>query len=616
MKRAQRRQQGRNAFDVIEEATHLLRTAPIATLTTYYLGAIPFVLGLLYFWADMSRSPLAPQHIAGASFGLALLFFWMKFCHSLFSRRARAQAAHEAFRAPGFRRGLRIFFMQGIIQSTGLFLLPLAALPILPFPWIYAFYQSANALDTGEDEGTAALMKKSWSQAKLWPKQNNSVVAILFIFTFCVFLNWITVCSALPELGKMLFGIESDFTKGHFALFNTTFFAAMFGLTYLCVDPILKTIYALRCFYGESLESGEDLKAEMAPFIQSTVKPVTAILILICTVQLVSGEGSRPGFPSARLAPNDNAFEVTEHLVNFERSSEPRGRGSLRPGRARSPLLLSRSDLVAFLWVTPVLAEVTPAPTSGQAVEAPDLDQAINETIHERKYIWRMPREKAIEQEKPHGVVGNFFSKIGDLISNWTDSVSQWLSKQWRKLFHRHPHASEPSSSSSGTGWITSLQVLLYVLAAAVIIALAIFIIRLIRNRGQQPVAATTGEAIAPVPDLTDENIRADQLPEDGWTKLARELLERGEFRLAMRAFYLAGLAHLAMRNLISIARFKSNREYECELRRRAHAIPNLPTLFGDTISNFERVWYGTHEATVDLAQQFAAGVDKLKASG
>ncbi len=552
MKRAQRRQQGRNAFDVIEEATHLLRTAPIATLTTYYLGAIPFVLGLLYFWADMSRSPLAPQHIAGASFGLALLFFWMKFCHSLFSRRVRAQAAHEAFRAPGFRRGLRIFFMQGVIQSTALFLLPLAALPVLPFPWVYAFYQSANALDTGEDEGTAALMKKSWSQAKLWPKQNNAAFAILFIFAFCVFLNWITVCSALPELGKMLFGIESDFTKSHSALFNTTFFAAMFSLTYLCVDPIMKTIYALRCFYGESLESGEDLKAEMAPFIQSTVKPVTAILIF-----------------------------------------------------------------AALLSASQVSAETTPAPTptSSQSVEAPDLDQAINETIHERKYIWRMPREKAIEQEKPHGVIGNFFSKIGDLISNWTDSVSKRLSKQWRKLFRHHPRTTEPTSSS-GTGWITSLQVLLYVLAAAVVIALAIFIIRLVRNRNREPVAATTGEAIAPVPDLMDENIRADQLPEDGWTKLARELLERGEFRLAMRAFYLAGLAHLAMRNLISIARFKSNREYERELRRRAHAIPNLPTLFGDTISNFERVWYGTHEATGDLAQQFAAGVDKLKASG
>jgi hypothetical protein len=431
-----------------------------------------------------------------------------------------------------------------------LFLLPLALVPALPFPWVYAFYQNASALDTGEDAGTAALMKKSWRQAKLWTKQNNIVLAILFVFAFCVFLNWMTVCMALPKLGKMLFGIESDFTKSPFALFNTTFFAAMAGLTYLCVDPILKTIYALRCFYGESLESGEDLKAELAPFIHSAIKPVTVALIF-----------------------------------------------------------------AAILSVSRVSAETTaaPVPASSQSVEAPDLDHAINETIHERKYLWRMPREKGIEQEKSEGVIEEFVNKAGQLIRDWIQNTVKWLLKLLRKIFSGHRNSD--SSSSSGTGWITSLQLLVYALAAAVIIALAIFIIRLVRNR-ERPMATTTGEAIAPVPDLTDENIRADQLPEDGWTKLARELLERGEFRLAMRAFYLAGLAHLATRNLISIARFKSNREYERELHRRAHAIPNLPPLFGETISSFERVWYGTHEATIDLAQQLAAGVEKLKASG
>jgi hypothetical protein len=549
MKRAQRRQQGRGAFDVIEEATHLLRTAPIATLTIYYLGTIPFVLGLLFFWADMSRSPLAPQHIASASFGVALLFFWMKFCQTIFARRVRAQAAHETFLAPGFRRGARIFFMQGIIQSTGLFLLPLASVPILSLPWVYAFYQNATVLDNGEDAGTAALMKKSWHQATLWAKQNSTVLAILFAFAFCVFLNWITVCTALPGLGKMLFGIESEFSKSPFALLNTTFFSAMFGLTYLCVDPILKTIYTLRCFYGESLESGEDLKAEIAPFIHSAVKPVAVILVAL-----------------------------------------------------------------TLLSATQVSAETTaPAPTSGQTVEAPDLDHAINETIHERKYVWRMPREKVVEPEESQGVIGKFFTKVGQMIRNWVKNAFEWIAKILRKFRPRPRHAD--SSPSSGTGWMASMQILLYVLAAAVLIALAIFIIRLVRNR-QPPMETVTGEPIAPVPDLTDENIRADQLPEDGWTKLARELLERGEFRLAMRAFYLGGLAHLATHNLISIARFKSNRDYERELRRRAHAIPNLSSLFGDTILSFERVWYGTHEATIDLAQQFAANVDKLKASG
>src|ERR1017187_8171024 len=128
MKRPQR-QSGKNAFDLFEEATHLLRTAPAATLAVYYLGAIPFVLGLLFFWADMSRSPLAPQHLAGGSFGVAALFFWMKFCQAVFARHVRAQAAREIFLPPGFRRCARFFFMQAIIQPSGLFVLPLALLP-------------------------------------------------------------------------------------------------------------------------------------------------------------------------------------------------------------------------------------------------------------------------------------------------------------------------------------------------------------------------------------------------------------------------------------------------------------------------------------------------------
>ena len=119
-----------------------------------------------------------------------------------------------------------------------------------------------------------------------------------------------------------------------------------------------------------------------------------------------------------------------------------------------------------------------------------------------------------------------------------------------------------------------------------------------------------------PSPDLTDENVAADQLPEDGWTTLGRELLARGEFRLALRAFYLASLAHLAERNLVSLARFKSNRDYERELQRRAHAFPDLQTVFGEIVSAFDRVWYGRHEVTVELVAQFAANVERIKGGG
>jgi hypothetical protein len=249
----------------------------------------------------------------------------------------------------------------------------------------------------------------------------------------------------------------------------------------------------------------------------------------------------------------------------------------------------------------------------GQTISPPGLDQAISQTIHERKYLWRLPREQVVEPDANQGIIAKFFNKVGAQIRAWARAMSDWLDKILRKLFHhRSIHTGSPSS---GYGWIMSLQILLYGLIAAALAALVIFLMRVWRNRRRRA-AAVASEPIQPVPDVADENVRADQLPEDGWTKLARELLERGEFRLAMRAFYLASLAHLAARNLISIARFKSNYDYERELRRRAHAFPNLLAVFDDNLSIFERIWYGMHEVNGERVRQFAANVERLKAGG
>src|ERR1043165_4188523 len=86
---------GKPALELIEEATHLFRSAPASTLAAYYAGAIPFVVGFLYFWADMSRSPFANRHLAEAALATAFLFVWMKVCQSFFAQRIRAQLAAQ-----------------------------------------------------------------------------------------------------------------------------------------------------------------------------------------------------------------------------------------------------------------------------------------------------------------------------------------------------------------------------------------------------------------------------------------------------------------------------------------------------------------------------------------
>src|SRR6185436_17683161 len=97
----------------------------------------------------------------------------------------------------------------------------------------------------------------------------------------------------------------------------------------------------------------------------------------------------------------------------------------------------------------------------------------------------------------------------------------------------------------------------------------------------------------------------ADELPEDGWLRLGLELLDRGEVRLALRSFYLASLAHLASRDLIRIAKFKSNRDYERELLRRSHALPDLSSAFSENVSVFDAVWYGRHDIDDEVLQRF-----------
>ena len=551
----QRRQQGRRALDLIEEATHLLRTAAPATLAVYFLGTIPFVLGLLFFWADMSRSPLAPQHLAAGSLGMTALFFWMKFWQVSYARRLRAQAANEPLAPLAPRACARIFFHQAVIQPFGLLLLPLTLVLVPAFPWVLAYYQNVTALDDGGAAGTGPLAQNSRRQALLWTRQNQVVVAIMLAFALCVFLNWLTVCLTLPQLAKTLLGLDSMFIRSPWAMLNTTFFAAMAGLTYLSIDPVLKAIYALRCFYGESLQSGGDLKAELKPFAPTALKTAATVLIFLACFST----------PSARAATNGPA-----------------------------------------------------GPVVGQSLPPPDLDHAIGQTIHEQKYQWRLPREKAQpkaadEPDAKPGVIAQFFEKIGDLIRDWGAKFYHWLEKILGKLTPPSRPPTPGTSTGNSYGSILFLQMLLYVLAAAVILALGFLLYRLWRNRGARPNTALTGEAIQILPDVADENVRADQLPEDGWASLARDLLARGEFRLAMRAYYLAALAQLAARNLISIARFKSNRDYERELRRRAHAFPHLSAAFGDCLLIFERTWYGLHAADRELVGQFAASLERLK---
>jgi hypothetical protein len=504
-------------------------------LTTYYVGAIPFVLGFLYFWTDMSRSAFANQHLAEASLGTAGLFIWMKFCQALFAGRLRAELSADEAPPYSFLDYCRMLFAQAVIQPLGLFMIPLALVLAFPFGWVYAFYQNVTALASPASASISDLVRKAWRQTLLAQGQNHLILGISVLFGFCVFLNWVFVVLSIPRLFKTLFGVESVFTQSPAAMFNTTFLAGLFGLTYLTVDPLLKTIYVLRCFYGSSRQSGEDLKSELKRFA-----------------------------------------------------------GPLREMAGAVVLLLS----VAFA------ANATPMQSS--PVSAAELNQHIDEVIHGSKYAWRFPRDP-LPAPAEDGLIARFFHAAGAMLRSILRTAASWIDQFFERLFGR-------SNSTGPLGFSrSSSTLLLYGLLAIVLVAIAVFVYQTRRRKRSTPVVAEAAP-VRPAPDVNDEAISADALPEDGWMAVARDLFERGQFRLAMRAFYLASLAHLGQINLISIARFKSNRDYENELRRRSHAVPDLLPVFGANVLTLERVWYGRYDVDDEVVREFAANVDKIRA--
>jgi hypothetical protein len=220
-----------------------------------------------------------------------------------------------------------------------------------------------------------------------------------------------------------------------------------------------------------------------------------------------------------------------------------------------------------------------------------------------------MPRQSVEQPEANQGILTRFLSQVTALARRAVRALRDWIADGLRRLFDTNR---TNGSVASAFGWWSS-SLLLYILIAALFSVLVVSLVRSRRGR-RGPAPPVVTEAIQPALDVADENVGADQLPVDGWTKLARELIESGDFRLAMRAFYLASLAHLAQRNLIAVARFKSNRDYEKELKRRGHALPEILLVFGENLSVFEGIWYGMREVNRELLLQFAANVDKIKA--
>jgi hypothetical protein len=530
-----------SAIRIIEEAVHLLRSAPGSLLAGYYLGSAPFVLGLMYFWADMSRSANAAEHRALAALSLAFLYIWMKFWHTVFTHQVRAHLTGEPPYRWSWRRITSVAATQSLIQSSRFIVLPVAAVVLIPFGFCYAFYQNAGAHAEEDCQSVKATSKWAWRQSGLWPRQNHLLIAIFWIFGVVIFLNISVAAFLIPQLVKTLFGIDSTFTlSGMRMILNTTFWIAMLGMTYLCLDPLIKTVYVLRCFYGSALKSGEDLKKELHRILAGGKKMAMGLAIVVLCATPFTCLAGQP-------------------------------------------------------------AAVSPA----------ELDRSIEETLERREFAWRMPRETVQEgEQEAKGPLAAAIKWLLDVLAEGMRTLGKWISQlfEWLENLLPEPHKKPVASNKS---WITPVRVALILLLLLFLAVLTFVFFRIWRRQRTGTIEAAVAD-VARLPDLNDEGTRADDLPANRWLVLAEDFTAKKDLRLAMRALYLATLAYLAEHQLITIEIYKSNREYEQELKRKAHEREELLVIFSKSLNLFERVWYGMYRIPRADFDDFSANQKRI----
>ena len=530
---------GRPALDLLEEAMNLLRNAPAAAVFSYLLGSVPFLLAVLFFFSEMTRNPFAQERLAWESLAVASAFVWKRIWQAVF-----AAQLHERLSGRGFElRNLpRLIVVQCALQPLRMVALPIGLLMTLPFAWVIAFFRNLGLFTA---LGDPHPVQSAREQAELWNRQNWGILSVVTVAALFLFLNVLVMLALLPQLARSFLGIEGEFARLGVRILNWTTLAVAASLTWLAVDPLLEAAYVLRCFYGLSVKSGEDLRASLHNVTLNVALKVTVIAALLLAMAVII-----PAPASAQPA-----------------------------------------------------APTSAGPTSS-IIDSSRLDRSIDEVIRRREFTWRAVRPEGPEPERHWpGWLQSVVRAIRSAAKWLGDKIDEWLKPRTREQVDPSRATERPPIEL----WSAAVAV------ALVAGGVALFL----RRRHAKPAEVTPVESpVAPV-NLTDESVTADQLPESSWLALADEWLSKGDYRLAMRALYLAGLNYLSQRDLVSIARSKTGLDYRRELERRARATTGVSLqvvpVFQTNNALFERGWYGRHLVDRSHVEAFASGLDEMR---
>jgi len=508
-----------SAMSLMEDAVHLLRAAPFATLAWHWAGSLPMAVGATYFWTEITHPGIAGPRLTTDALLMALLLSWLNVCRAVYASRLHDQLAGIPARQAGATILWRMAPVQSLLSASKLVVLPLAFLSTILLAPAVAFYRNATALVARQPE-PGLLVAQARRYAGFQAAQNWRALGLLSCLYPAVLINMVLALAILPQMARILTGYESVYSRlGPRLLQDQLFWTFAFSATWLVLDPYVQAVYCLRCFQGESAETGEDVKAVMR--------------------------------------------------------------------RLRGPGIAA----LVLLTVTTTTA------LHAQSAPQPDLQRAIEQAAQSPEYDWRTPPQITQKQQPSWFVAAT--DRIVAASRAFLRSLADGIERLLRWIFGR-PDTPGLRGAKPPTA---TLPIGVWVLIVLVLGAAGFAFLRA-RFPGRRK-AASMSAAMTVATSEDAETMDPLRFPEQIWIELAERALAEQDWRLAMRAFYLASLGWLGRRELLVIHSGKTNREYELELRRRTRTVPQIHDLFAHNVAAFERAWYGNHRIGGEDVERF-----------
>jgi hypothetical protein len=199
--------------------------------------------------------------------------------------------------------------------------------------------------------------------------------------------------------------------------------------------------------------------------------------------------------------------------------------------------------------------------------------------------------------------INDFLKKTARSIQRAIERFLKWLNK----LFPEPKEVKQPKDLT----WIQSTRAILYFMIA-ILVCMGLMLGYKLWQRHKKEKSEIQAEETIATPDLNADEISPADLVSRKWLTLAENLIKEGSLRLALRAIYLGILAGLAEQGFISIAKYKSNRDYLKELRRREHAVQGLVKIFSEDVGFFDKVWYGMYEVAMQDLNLFRSDYERI----